>query len=275
MKQLGIPNYCGREEIPIQDHSMKRLIIIIIPILLTGIAAYIFKDSLTEYFAGQPKTLTEANRQSLELKSQAEEQKSMGKIYLAAGKYLKAAEKLKSALRRNKKSPDYSTYKNMMINYYHQGINLYIQEALKRPADKKLRVSAIYDGDTIELENGEKIRYLGINSPEIAHKPGERDQPYGREATRANSRQVGNRTVQLKFDGETRGRYGRTLAYVFCGNRFVNAELLKQGMAKYYSPGGDIRYSRLFQACQYLAKEKKLGIWKKKPARRRFARTTK
>jgi len=253
---------------------VKRLVIIIIPILLIGGAAYLFKDSLTEYFEGQPKNLAEANKQALELKSQAEEQKSLGKTYLAAGKYLKAAEKLKSALRRDKKSPDYSTYKNMMINYYHQGINLYIQDALKLPADKKLRASNIYDGDTIELENGEKIRYLGINSPEIAHKPGERDQPYGREATRANSRLVGNRMVQLKLDGETKGRYGRTLAYVFSGNRFVNAELLKQGMAKYYSPGGDIRYSRLFQACQSLAKEKKLGIWKKKPARR-FARKTK
>jgi len=83
---------------------------------------------------------------------------------------------------------------------------------------------------------------------------------------------VGNRIVQLKLDGETKGRYGRTLAYVFSGNRFVNAELLKQGMAKYYSPGGDIRYTRLFKACQYLAKEKRLGIWKKKSTRRRFIR---
>jgi len=254
---------------------MKKSLTIIIPLLILVGGAFLFKESLLEFFEDQPLSLTEANRQALELKSQAEDQESRGNTYLAAGKYLRAAEKLKSALRRDKNGPDYSTYKNMMINYYHQGINLYIRDALKLPADRKLRVSAIYDGDTIELEDGEKIRYLGINSPEIAHQPGERDQPYGREATRANSRLVGNRTVRLKFDEESRGRYGRTLAYVFCGNRFVNAELLKQGMAKYYSPGGDIRYSRLFEACQYLAREKNLGIWKRKPARRRFVKTTK
>ena len=254
---------------------MKKLIIIIIPLLLVGGAALIFKDNLTEYFEGQPSSLTKADQQAMELKSQGVELKSRGETYLAAGKYLKAAEKLKSTLRINKNSLDYSLYKNKMLNYYHQSINLYIQDARNLPVDRKGRASNIYDGDTIEMENGEKIRYLGINSPEVAHKRGERDQPYGQEATRANSRLVGNRTVQLKLDGETRGRYGRTLSYVFSGNRFVNAELLKQGMAKYYSPGGDIRYTRLFRACQYLAKEKRLGIWKKKPTRRRFIKAKK
>ena len=253
---------------------MKKLLTIIIPILIIGGGALIFKDTLTEYFEGQPRSLTDADQQALELKSQGVELKSRGETYLAAGKYLKAAEKLKSTLRTNKNNPDYSRYKDKMLNYYHQSINLYIQDALKLPVDRKGRASNIYDGDTIEMKSGEKIRYLGINSPEVAHKRGERDQPYGQEATRANSRMVGNRTVQLKLDGETRGRYGRTLAYVFSGNRFVNAELLKLGMAKYYSPGGDIRYTRLFKACQYLAQEKKLGIWKKKPTRRRFKKRT-
>jgi len=254
---------------------MKKLLIIIIPLLLVGGAALIFKDNLTEYFEGQPKSLTEADRQALELNSQAQELNRRGETYLAAGKYLKAAEKLKSTLRINKNSLDYSLYKNKMLNCYHQSINLYIQDALNLPVDRKGRTNNVYDGDTIELENGERIRYLGINSPEVAHQGGERDQPYGKDATRANSRMVGNRIVQLKLDGETKGRYGRTLAYVFSGNRFVNAELLKQGMAKYYSPGGNIRYTRLFKACQYLAKEKRLGIWKKKPARRRFIKAKK
>jgi len=158
-----------------------------------------------------------------------------------------------------------------MLNYYHQSINLYIQDALNLPVDSKGRTNNVYDGDTIELENGERIRYLGINSPEVAHQGGERDQPYGKDATRANSRMVGNRIVQLKLDGETKGRYGRTLAYVFSGNRFVNAELLKQGMAKYYSPGGDIRYTRLFKPANTWPR-KETGHLGRKTTRRRFIR---
>ncbi len=50
---------------------MKKLLIIIIPLLLVGGAALIFKDNLTEYFEGQPKSLTKADRQALELNSQA------------------------------------------------------------------------------------------------------------------------------------------------------------------------------------------------------------
>jgi micrococcal nuclease len=57
-------------------------------------------------------------------------------------------------------------------------------------------VAQVVDGDTVELTDGRRVRYIGINTPE-------RDQPYYQEATEANRQLVGGKDVQLEFDAET------------------------------------------------------------------------
>lgn len=80
------------------------------------------------------------------------------------------------------------------------------------------------DGDTIELTDGRRVRYIGINTPE-------RDQPYYEEATEANRQLVGNKEVQLEFDVETFDKYGRTLAYVWVDGVMANLEIVHRGFA--------------------------------------------
>ena len=86
-------------------------------------------------------------------------------------------------------------------------------------------VAQVVDGDTIELTNGRKVRYIGINTPE-------RDQPYYAEATAVNRQLVQGKNVQLELDVETFDRYGRTLAYVWVDGVMVNLEIVRQGYAK-------------------------------------------
>ena len=77
-------------------------------------------------------------------------------------------------------------------------------------SEDMVRVSRVVDGDTVELADGRKVRYLGINTPE-------RGQPFYQEATDFNAELVAGKKVRLEFDVDTIDKYGRTLAHVFVG----------------------------------------------------------
>jgi micrococcal nuclease len=85
-------------------------------------------------------------------------------------------------------------------------------------------VAHVVDGDTIELTDGRRVRYIGINTPE-------RDQPYYQEATEANRQLVDGKDVQLECDQETFDKYGRTLAYIWVEGQMVNLTMLRDGFA--------------------------------------------
>ena len=72
------------------------------------------------------------------------------------------------------------------------------------------KVQRVIDGDTIELENGETVRYIGIDTPETKH-PEKGIEYYGQEAYLANKNLVEGKTVRLEFDVKERDKYGRLL----------------------------------------------------------------
>lgn len=112
-------------------------------------------------------------------------------------------------------------------------------EAPTPPADGELaRVVDVTDGDTIRVDLGgrtERVRYIGIDTPEIAHQAGDVDEPYGRQATRANAELVADEIVLLERDVSDTDRYDRLLRYVWVeapeGWVMVNGALVAQGLA--------------------------------------------
>ncbi len=103
-------------------------------------------------------------------------------------------------------------------------------------------VERVIDGDTLVLESGEHIRLLGINTPE-------KGEPYSKEAKDFAEQLALNKTITLKFGKERTDLYNRTLAYVFLENRNINLELVKEGLANYYFPGGkDVYYEKFSEA---------------------------
>jgi micrococcal nuclease len=116
------------------------------------------------------------------------------------------------------------------------------------------RVKEVIDGDTIVLEDGTKIRYIGLNTPE-------RDRPFYEEATEANRKLVENKEIRLEFDAVEIDRYGRTLAYVFEGETFVNLELLRQGYANAFTVPPNVKYEELFRETEQEARETGRGLW--------------
>ena len=122
------------------------------------------------------------------------------------------------------------------------------------------RVVYVYDGDTVKLDNGENVRYLGIDTPEMNYKkpPAER---FAEQAKRFNEQLVAQKKVRLEFDAQRRDKYDRLLAYVYVDDIFVNAEILKQGYGKVYIIPPNVKYADEFLALQREAKTDKKGIW--------------
>jgi micrococcal nuclease len=121
-------------------------------------------------------------------------------------------------------------------------------------------VIRVIDGDTVEIEGGQMVRYIGIDAPEIVHslEPGEQ---FGEEATEKNRELVEGRIVSLERDVTDRDEYGRLLRYVWLGDVMINAELVRLGYAYSYSLPPNVKYQELFLRLEREAREQKLGLW--------------
>jgi endonuclease YncB( thermonuclease family) len=121
-------------------------------------------------------------------------------------------------------------------------------------ADELFRVKQVYDGDTVLLEDGRKVRYLGINSPEF-------QEPFYLKAKRFNESLVLGKEIRLEFDQEGTDSYNRILAYVYVGDQMVNARLVGEGLAHVFFIGPNRKHNALLLQSQAAAKQRRAGIW--------------
>lgn len=130
------------------------------------------------------------------------------------------------------------------------------------------RVDRVVDGDTIALDNGLKVRLIGVDTPETKH-PNKPVEYYGKEASAFTTRMCEGKRVRLEYDWEKTDRYGRILAYVFVlegGTEiFLNAEIIKQGYGHAYVkyPFKD-EYMQAFREYERQARENGRGLWGEK-----------
>jgi micrococcal nuclease len=124
-------------------------------------------------------------------------------------------------------------------------------------------VNKIIDGDTIQLDSGEMVRYLGIDTPELSTRESG-PEFYSREAARYNKKLVFMKKVRLEFDVEKKDHYGRLLAYVFVKDVFVNGELVKHGYAKAMIKPPNVKYKDMLISYQKKAMDEERGLWQEK-----------
>ncbi|MFA5389245.1 MAG: thermonuclease family protein [Candidatus Omnitrophota bacterium] len=126
-------------------------------------------------------------------------------------------------------------------------------------------VTRVSDGDTIELANGETVRYIGIDTPEIREKDGSgwsyNPMPYAERAREFNKKFIGNKPVRLEFDVRKKDKYNRLLAYVYIEDKMANIEIVKEGLAMIYTYPPNIKYSQDFLDAQKEAKDNERGLW--------------
>jgi endonuclease YncB( thermonuclease family) len=121
-----------------------------------------------------------------------------------------------------------------------------------------VKILSVTDGDTIKVSvNGktEKVRLIGIDAPEKGQKP------WGTGATQFLQDMVEGREVRLELDVKHRDHRGRLLAYVYLGDRFVNAELVRAGHAVMYTVPPNVAHVDEYQKAQVEAREAGRGVW--------------
>lgn len=124
-------------------------------------------------------------------------------------------------------------------------------------------VTRVVDGDTVEARidgEVEDVRYIGVDTPETV-KPDTPVQCFGPRASAFNHRLVEGRRVRLVFGVERRDAYGRLLAYVYLGRRFVNASLVRRGLARTLTIPPNDRFAPLLRGLELGAARAGRGLW--------------
>jgi micrococcal nuclease len=130
-------------------------------------------------------------------------------------------------------------------------------------ASATVYVSRVVDGDTVEVElDGveEDVRYIGVDTPETV-KPDTPVQCFGPQASSFNHHLVEGERVRLVFGVERRDVYGRLLAYVYLDGRFVNAELVRRGLARTLTIPPNDRFAGRLKRLELAAARTGRGLW--------------
>jgi len=138
------------------------------------------------------------------------------------------------------------------------------------PARATVLVTRVVDGDTVEVEldgREEDVRYIGVDTPETV-KPDTPVQCFGPQASAFNHHLVEGKRVRLVFGAERRDVYGRLLAYVYLpaarpGGHplFVNAELVRRGLARTLTIPPNDSFADLFARLAARAGAAGRGLW--------------
>lgn len=125
----------------------------------------------------------------------------------------------------------------------------------------KVKVRKVIDGDTLLLEDGEKVRLIGINTPEVQNRYSQ-SQPGGEVARDWLQQTLRNPTIWLQYDAQQFDKYDRRLAHVFLeSGQYLNALLLEQGLAMLTLIPPNLQYADVLIQAQQAAEKKQLGIW--------------
>jgi micrococcal nuclease len=136
------------------------------------------------------------------------------------------------------------------------------------------RVERAVDGDTLKLDNGERVRLIGVDTPETHENPklrrdaartGEDVQTIlnmGRQAHDFTRKIVEGQEVRLEFDVQPRDKYGRLLAYVYLSDgTFLNEEIIKNGYAYPMTIPPNVHHAEGFKTLFEQAQAQHMGLW--------------
>jgi micrococcal nuclease len=123
------------------------------------------------------------------------------------------------------------------------------------------KVKRVIDGDTLLLTNGERVRLIGVDTPETKH-PQKPIEYFGKEAYFFTKQMVDGKEARFEFDRQKRDRYGRLLAYVYLlDGTFLNAEIIKQGYGFAYTRF-PFKHMEEFRRYEREARENRKGLWR-------------
>lgn len=140
---------------------------------------------------------------------------------------------------------------------------LYADNCTVSQFDETVNVDHVYDGDTIKLIDGRKLRLIGINTPERGRN-GKKDEPFYQAAKKQLQQIIkkNNNQIKVVFGKDKRDRYKRFLAHIFTmENENITARLIKKGMGFTVAIPPNIQLLDCYQNAEYKAQKNQRGIW--------------
>lgn len=131
------------------------------------------------------------------------------------------------------------------------------QSVSSNPARVMAKVTRVIDGDTIEIEGGQRVRYIGVDTPEVTGTA----ECFGIQASNKNKELVLNKNVELEKDVSETDRYGRLLRYVYIDGAMVNESLVREGFANASTYPPDVKHQSLFRTAEQEARNNNKGLW--------------
>lgn len=130
----------------------------------------------------------------------------------------------------------------------------------------KAEVIQVLDGDSIKIRREGKremeiVSLIGIEAPEISHRESAGQEPFGTLSQQYLSVAITRKVVRIEQDVQTTSPSGQTLGYIWLGDRLLNEEMVKQGLALLATAPPNVKYVERFQQAQTVAREAKKGIW--------------
>ncbi len=125
-------------------------------------------------------------------------------------------------------------------------------------------VVRVVDGDTLVINyegTDEKVRLIGVDTPESVHPDKEKNTAFGDEVSEYATSQLSGKSVGIEFDVSERDQYGRLLAYVYLGDKMFNKTLLELGYASVATFPPNVKYVDEFTEVQKTARENGVGMW--------------
>ncbi|MDF2721916.1 MAG: hypothetical protein K0Q59_1591 [Paenibacillus sp.] len=124
------------------------------------------------------------------------------------------------------------------------------------------QVKRVVDGDTFETNTGEKVRLIGMNTPETV-KPNSPVEAYGKQASEYTKKQLTGKTLVMFADAEDKDKYGRLLRYVFLEGEadMFNERLLREGYANTMTIPPNVMFAKKFVEVEREARNKSKGLW--------------
>lgn len=126
----------------------------------------------------------------------------------------------------------------------------------------RAKVAKVIDGDTIELADKTRVRYIGINTPELSGKD-KLSECFATQSAYINRQLVEGQEIGLENDLADRDKYGRLLRYVYIDDVFINEFLVRQGYARLETIPPDVKYAQTFEDAQKEARGNNRGLWGK------------
>lgn len=131
-----------------------------------------------------------------------------------------------------------------------------------QPKREAHTVTKVTDGDTFEIEDGQKVRLIGVDTPESVHPDASKNTEFGETASAYTKGMLEGKTVYLEKDVSETDRYGRLLRYVYLADgTFYNELLVKEGYANAATFPPDVKFADTFVKAEQYARENNKGLW--------------